>query len=344
MSYAFFISQGTGLAALPRHFPLTLGGRLDGAVLAYELRGPEGAPVVALLGGLSAGRHAASSEDDPEPGWFEKPLERLRARSGAPFRWLSIDYLGGAGASSGPVSTELGEGFPQVTTADQARALASLLDFLGIEELALAAGGSFGGLVALAFAVRNPKRVRQVLTLGAAHATHPAATALRSIQRKILTLGAAAGDGGRGVALARELALVAYRSAEEFQDRFAVSPIASAPPRFPVEEFLEARGEAFARRFDAASYRILSTAIDLHRIDPRDLRVPLTAVAFSTDGLVPPWLVAELVRGARGPARLRVVESLRGHDAFLVEADAVAEILTEALHEACDATTAGGQS
>jgi homoserine O-acetyltransferase len=95
----------------------------------------------------------------------------------------------------------------------------------------------------------------------------------------------------------------------------------------PVEDYLDARGEAFAERFDAPAYRCLSLAIDLHRVEPERIATPATLVAVDSDQLVPPEQVRDLASRLAGPVELHEVSSLYGHDAFLKEVAAIGPIL-----------------
>ncbi|HEX7595447.1 MAG TPA: hypothetical protein VF387_03775, partial [Gemmatimonadaceae bacterium] len=89
---------------------------LDGASVRFEIVGPREAPVIAVLGGISASKHVTSSAADPSPGWWEDVVGPGRAIDTLRFRVLGIDYVT-SGKSSAPV-----------TTADQAEALAIALD------------------------------------------------------------------------------------------------------------------------------------------------------------------------------------------------------------------------
>jgi homoserine O-acetyltransferase len=307
-----------------------LGSELDDGILGFELSGPEGAPVVVVQGGISAGRHAAATPPDPEPGWWEAIVGPGRAIDSQRYRILGFDFLGGAGASSGPASTGLGARFPRISTDDQARAVAFLLDHLGIAALHAFVGASYGGMVALAFARAHATRVGRLLVLCAAHESHPIATAWRSLQRHILRLGLRAGAEREAVEIARSLAMTTYRSAEELGERFGAGdgPLDACGA---IEDYLLSRGREFARRFDAATYLCLSAAIDAHRVRPEEIRVPAVVVASDTDQLVPLPQARELVARLGAPARLVVLRSRFGHDAFLKETGAVARIAAEAL-------------
>jgi len=218
-----------------------------------------------------------------------------------------------------------------ITSHDQARAIAAVLDALGAPTAKIV-GASYGGLVALAFAALFPERVSQLVVVCAGHRAHPMATGIRAIQRAIVRLGQESGREEAAVIIARALAMTTYRSTKEFEERFDVQPTdGSLPPRFPVQEYLEAQGVSFASRFNASVFHRLSESIDLHFVEPEKIIVPTTLVSVDTDVLAPPWLLDELARSAPGVRRHVKLESIYGHDAFLKEVDAVSAVLREEL-------------
>lgn len=287
--------------------------------ITYEVHGPAGHEPVIVLGGISADRHLAPTPERPEQGWWRGVVGLGGGLDPARQRLVGLDYLGGPQVhvpETGPV-----------TSHDQARAVVAVLDDLGAST-ARVVGASYGGLVALALAERFPERVSKLVVLCAAHRAHPMATGIRAIQRSIVRLGQQAGREEEAVIIARALAMTTYRSATEFEQRFDVAPLDdSLPPRFPVEEYLEARGVSFASRFDAAAFYRLSESIDLHRVEPERIVVPTTLVSVDTDVLAPPWILDELRERAPGVRRHVKLESLYGHDAFLKEVDAVSDLL-----------------
>jgi homoserine O-acetyltransferase len=241
---------------------------------------------------------------------------------------LSFDYLGGSGDSTGPQPPV------SISSYDQAEALVRLLDHLGVKSLAAIAGGSYGGMVGLAFAERFPERVGHVITIGAADRSHPLATAWRSVQRHIVGFAAACGQPQEGLRLARALAMTTYRSPEELAARFS-GAVARHGERFvfPIEEYLFARGSDYAQRYRAESFLCLSESIDLHRVDAARVFVPTTVVAIREDQLVPladlRALAARLPRG-----RLHEISSIYGHDAFLKESQQLRGIFRAAFGSA----------
>ncbi len=282
------ISPGTGLLHLPLSFPLEKGGELRGPHLAYELFGPKGAPLVVVQGGISAGRQVTRGPYDSSPGWWGDFVGEGRAIDTAKYQVLGLDYLGGAGASTGPANWGSKGPFPAVTSQDQARATVLLFDHLRVPQAHLFVGASYGGMVGLAMAVEFPDRLRAVVSISGSHESHPMATAWRSIQRRIVELGMAHGATAQAVALARGLAMTTYRSHREFRERFSSEPEErDGQLRFPVERYLRARGDDFAERFPPETFLCLSQAIDLHRIDPAFVKVPTTLVGVTSDQLVP---------------------------------------------------------
>jgi homoserine O-acetyltransferase len=149
------------------------------------------------------------------------------------------------------------------------------------------------------------------------------------------------GDGPhRGLALARRMALLNYRSPSELNERFqrawqsGISPLGGGG-RFAVESYLDFHGNKFTRRFDANSYITLVEAMNSHdvgrgrggiaaalsRVTARTL-----VVGIDSDRLFPvegqeqiAYHVPHTLDG-RVPV---VIRSDFGHDGFLIEDDAV---------------------
>lgn len=306
---------------------LERGGVLERVDIGFALYGDPALPLVVVLGGISAGRNVTGVH---HPAWWQDFVGDGHAIDTRRFSVLGIDFLGGAGASTGAT----GPGFPAISTADQARAIAAVLDSLGVVRVHGMVGSSYGGMVALAFASRHAGRLGRLVVISAAHESHPMATALRTLQRRAVRLGLDSGRVDEGLAIARGIAMTTYRTAEEFADRFGVAP-ESTPGgfRFPVEEYLEHHGASFVRRFSPWSFLCLSESIDLHRVDPARITVPTTLVAVQGDALVPPWQMKTLAERLGGPVRSIEIPSIYGHDAFLKEIDSVSEIIHTTLSQ-----------
>ncbi len=303
-------------------------GELSDVRIAWRMSGPEEAPVVCALGGISAHRRVCLTADARD-GWWSDIAGPARPLDSDRYRILSFDFLGGSGESTGPKSGD--NDFPSISTFDQAWALERLLDALGIGALRAIAGGSYGGMVGLAFAERFPDRVASLLVIGASDRAHPMASAWRSTQRRVVRFAIAAGQPAQGMELARALAMTTYRSSEEFAARFDGPPERVAGRfEFPVERYLAARGRDYAAQYSAESFLCLSESIDLHRVDVARIFVPTTVVGIREDRLVPladmRAMVARLQHG-----RLHELSSVFGHDAFLKETDQLRGIFANVL-------------
>src|SRR5690606_29892256 len=134
-------------------------------------------------------------------------------------------------------------------------AIALALSQFGIERLAGFVGASYGAMVGLQFALRHAGRVDQLVAISGAHRPHPFASAWRAVQRQILELD----HGPKGLALARQLAMLSYRTPEEFAARFH-QPVAlqDGRPQAACERYLSACGRSFVERTDATGWRRLS--------------------------------------------------------------------------------------
>ena len=307
--------------------------KLDYTVLEGDIKikarllGPQDAPVLLALGGISANRHVCDVKADAQPGWWRElagPGQILDTRA---YRLLSFDFF--------PGDADL-DGAPQnITTADQAKIARQVCDYFGIERLHAFIGSSYGGMIGLSFAAQFPERLNHLIVACAAHRPHPMGTAWRSIQRKIVRLGLEIEQPERALSLARELGMTTYRTSQEFAHRFSALPKAgqteSGEHRFEVEDYLETRGRAFIGKMSPYRYLTLSKSIDLHHVNPADIQVPVSLIGFRQDQIVPIDEIRFLHQHLPSPLNYFEFDSLYGHDAFLKESRFLGDVLKSIL-------------
>ncbi|MEU3531686.1 homoserine O-acetyltransferase [Streptomyces murinus] len=347
-----------------RPLPLEAGGELPGVRLAFETWGrlaPDASNAVLVLHALTGDSHVAgpAGPGHPTPGWWE-PL----VGPGRPLdtdRWFVVapNVLGGCQGSTGPSSARpdgrraWGGAFPFLTQRDQVAAEAALADALGIDRWALVAGGSMGGMRAVEWAASYPERTGALLllaTTGAASAEQIAwaGIQLRAIRTDPDWRGGDYHDAARGphtgLGLARRLAHVTYRSEPELATRFGRAPQGTEHPwrggRYQVDSYLDHHAEKLVRRFDAASYVVLTEAMNAHdagrsrgglRSALARVTAPTLVAGVDSDRLYPLAQQHELAAAIPGADRTRVVQSPYGHDGFLIETDQVGALVRELL-------------
>lgn len=292
----------------------------------YTLVGRTGAPVVVVLGGISATRHVVFGETSRDAGWWSGIAGEGKAIDITRYRVLGLDFMdGGRDATGRPRRT--------VTTHDQALWLARVLRTLGIGHVHAVVGSSYGGMVALAYAERFGATLDRLVVISAAHESHPMSTALRTLQRRTVELGLETGRTADAMSIARGIAMTTYRTAGEFKERFDSHPLSRErnTARFAVDAYLRDRGARFADTMRPERFLALSLSTDLHRVDPSSITTPTTLVAAEGDTIVPHQQMEQLATRLSGVAHLQELQTRVGHDAFLVETAKVSSILTAAL-------------
>ncbi|AXK71362.1 homoserine O-succinyltransferase [Lysobacter sp. TY2-98] len=288
--------------------------------LRYEVVGDLSQPVVFVAGGISARRHVTANSADPSRGWWDTQVGTDRAIDPTARCIVSFDWIGADGALDAPIDP-----------ADQADAIVALLDHLRIRRLHAFVGSSYGAMVGLQLAAKHPSRVQRLVAISGVHRAHPYSSAWRALQRRAVQLGALQCDGVDGLVLARQLALLSYRTPEEFEERFGAAQVVDGRVHVPAEDYLDHAGQSYAARTPVSAFLRLSESIDLQDVAPETIVTPVTLVAIEQDRLVPLADAYALAQRLRGETRLRVLRSRYGHDAFLKEHEAIAAILDEAL-------------
>ncbi|WP_411817944.1 homoserine O-succinyltransferase MetX [Hyphococcus sp. DH-69] len=302
---------------LPKEFTLDSGESLSRPELRVRVYGDLEKPAVVVTGGISAGRKVADAKDGK--GWWRDLVHSGGAVDLEQFCVIGFDFLPNAGETA-----------RTITTADHAKALVDALNVLEIEKVHAFVGASYGGMIGLAFAQHFPDRVEKLCAISAPGRPHPSATALRGIQRRIIEFSLKHNDPEAGVALARQLAMVTYRTAEEFGERFESAAGEAAGDPYDVCEYLISRGNAYD--MEAARYLTLSDSIDRHRVDAEKLEVETLILAATSDRLAP---IEDLRRLAGDIAKGKFVEidSLYGHDTFLKEVSVIGPHIHSFLEE-----------
>lgn len=297
-------------------------------------------PTVLLVHALTGSAQAGGAG-----GWWEPVIGPGKALDPDQYRIVCFNNLGSCYGSSGPGT----EGFPQeptleLTSLDISRAILQSLDKLGIQKVHLTSGGSLGGMVTLTLAALDPARFERILPVAATLATSAWAVGWNHVARQILKL-----DPGypnkvdRGLEIARQLAVLTYR-AEPGLDARQPRPARHGDP-LPVRSYLEHQGAKLRNRFAVRAYELQLDAMDHHDLLlplPGDtkpaisrVKAPTIVADVDTDQLFPTAQAEALVahlRKAGAVVERATIRSIHGHDAFLIEWNTLAPILTRALH------------
>ena len=359
--------------AVDRPLMLDGGGRLSDVDVAYETWGrlaPDGNNAVLVCHAWTGDSHVTDTDDHGRgaPGWWEGVVGPGLALDTDRHFIVCVNVLGGCQGSTGPASPHPGDGqpygsrFPVVTVRDMVRVQKELADRLGIDRWLSVVGGSMGGMQALEWAIMYPRRVTSIIPVCACTEATAQQIAWTAIGRRAIRLDpgwhggdyydAPPGEGPQeGLAIARQLAQVTFRSDEVFTDRFGRSLAdADTDPldlwqRFEVERYLDYHGDKLVRRFDANSYLLLGKAMDLHDVARgrgsrtaalARIAAPVLSLGVWSDLLYPSYQqrqLAELVIAAGGRARYAEIDSPHGHDAFLIDVDQVGDAIAKFLAE-----------
>jgi homoserine O-acetyltransferase/O-succinyltransferase len=342
---------------------LDLAGSIGPVTVAYETWGrptPGRDNAVLVEHALTGDSHAAGSAGPGHvaAGWWDALIGPGRAIDTDQWWVICPNTLGGCQGTTGPSSPApdgrpWGSRFPTITVRDQVTVEAALADALGIDRWAAVIGGSMGGMRALEWGVTQSPRVERMIVLACGAAATAEQIALCAVQAQAIRQDAGFQGGDyydgsdgpiRGLGLARRIGQVSYRSEQELDGRFGRQAQAGEDPlvngRYAIEGYLDHHADKLVGRFDANSYLVLSRAMDHHDVgrDRGGIEAALaqvtaapTVIAIDSDRLYPPRLQHEIAAWLPGRPDVQIVNSLYGHDAFLIEFRQVGAYIEAAL-------------
>ncbi len=345
-------------------FVFDCGRSFPSVTAAYETYGslnPVGDNAILVCHALTGNAHAGgfASEDPKSAGWWEPLIGPGRGLDTDMYFVVCSNILGSCYGTTGPSSTNpetglpYGLSFPQVTVRDMVRLQRALLDSLGVRSLRTVLGGSLGGMQTLEWALMEPAMVRSIIPIGTAARHSPWCIGLNDIARQAIMNDPlwrkgdyySFGQPRKGLSLARQVAMVSYRSDRSFLRRFGRDRRGGDEEGcrfdplnlFQVESYLRYQGEKLVDRFDANSYLYISRAMDLHDL-ARDrgtlvevlasIRIPALCIGITSDVLYPVHEQKSIAEGIPG-AWYREILSDDGHDAFLIEYRHMARLIRE---------------
>jgi homoserine O-acetyltransferase len=273
---------------------------------------------------------------------------------------VCVNMPGSCYGSIGPLDPEPGKGepyyhdFPFFTPRDMIRAYQPLREFLGIRKIHVGIGGSMGGQQLLEWAIEEPELFYCIVPI-ATNARHsPWGIAFNTAQRMAIeadgTWEQRRADAGKaGMAAARAIALLSYRHYEAYgilQPRTSDYLSEDGAGRNGAASYQRYQGEKLVRRFNAFSYYTLSLSMDAHDVGRRRgsvedalqrIKSRTLVISIETDILFPKseqQLLADLIPGAQ----YRLIDSLYGHDGFLLEFVQIERLIKEFIQEGPAAT------
>lgn len=347
-------------------FRLRKGGELKELQLAYETWGELNTDkdnAILLFTGLSPSAHVSSSPKNQSPGWWEGMLGSEYPLDSDKYFIICVNSLGSCYGTTGPASINpdtkkrYGLDFPVLTLEDIAISTNEVVKFFGIESLHTVMGSSMGGMSALAYLVQFPKKARNFISISSALRAEPYAIALRSLQRELIRADKVWADGEyaddeqpvSGMQLARKLGMITYRSATEWRQRFGRERASERKGgafgiEFDVESYLEAHAKKFTGQFDANCYLYLSRALDLFDVAEHGGSVAAAlkkveieralVIGVMSDSLFPVHQqkeVADALGHVCDKVIFKALDSIQGHDSFLVDMDRFRPIMCDFL-------------
>jgi homoserine O-acetyltransferase len=317
----------------PNTFELESGAKLDQVKIAYSIYGnPDADNTVWVCHALSG--------NSLVPEWWGGLFGDGRLFDFQNYRVVCANVIGSCYGSTGADDLDNPSDFPIITVKDIVKGLALLRDHLNISEIDILIGASLGGQQALEWAISESDRIKQLI-LVATNAVHsPLGKAFNEAQRLALKADptfAQKGQGKAGLKAARSIAMLSYRSYEDFLIK--QSDDESSIDGYKAASYLRYQGEKFLDRFKAGAYYTLTKTMDSHdvsrgRDSVEDALNQITArtlvIGVNSDRLFP-FSEQEYLFDHIEKAELGVIDSKHGHDAFLIEYDQLQNLIAEFL-------------
>ncbi|MGM0573852.1 MAG: homoserine O-acetyltransferase family protein [Bacteroidota bacterium] len=316
------------------------GSIIEKPVITYHISGDDTTaekPVVWIC-------HALTANSDPT-AWWPGLVGRGRFYDPAHYTIVCANILGSCYGTTGPANTNPDTGkpwllsFPSITMRDIVRGHIMLRKHLGIDRIHTLAGGSIGGFQALEWAIMEPAIFQNLFLIATGSKATPWAIAINETERMAIEAdqgfdGEDSEGGKKGLAAARAIGLLSYRSYEAYnitqQEKSGV-----ITSDFRASSYQRYQGKKLAHRFNTYCYHTLTKAQDTHNVGRYrggvakalgKIQANTLSIGIESDGLFPPGEQEYIARHTPG-ASFRIIQSQYGHDGFLLEYEQIRQVL-----------------
>jgi len=225
----------------------------------------------------------------------------------------------------------------------------TLKEALKVNKVHCVIGGSLGGMQALEWGFLGGNFVKSIAPIACGGRHHAWQIGISELQRRAIYADPNFQGGNyspssppsKGFSLARQIAMVSYRTHESFEKKFGRNlqvledHDAFNSSKFAVEGYLRYQGEKFLTRFDPNSYIAVTKMMDSHDVARgrgdykevlQSLKIPSLVIGVDSDVLYPLSEQEELAKHLP-KCQFVKVKSLEGHDGFLLEQEQIGDAL-----------------
>jgi homoserine O-acetyltransferase len=283
--------------------------------------------------------HALTANSDAED-WWSGLVGKGKLYDPEHYYIVCANILGSPYGSTGPLSKdENGQtyylNFPSISVRDMVKAHTLLRQALKIEKIHTVLGGSIGSFQAIEWSIMEANRIENLIIIAGSAKASPWVVALNETQRMAIEADKSffenKEEGGlQGMKAARAIALLSYRNQQAYNHTQNISNDEDYHTLKAIS-YQQYQGEKLAQRFNAYSYYYLSKAVDSHNVGRgrqslsnalKRISAKTLIIGIESDILFPPYdqeLMHKYIEGSS----LQMIDSLYGHDGFLLEHDKI---------------------